>query len=458
MVRKQNALFIQVIVLFAFLLLFPAGKVLAVDSAFDHTKMSDMSDFDPNNFKQPTGDTFKFGYIQIMSGAAAKNGEIHWAVVTWVAHDLNKRGGIMVDGKRKKIEIITGDAQGKPEIARKEAERLCVEEKVDVLWGLSGSHLCNAVSAVAKRYKVIYLNPSSMSDESMGEKYFHRYVFRTAPNVTQWNMAMAYYLSRQPAKKYAILNQDYSYGHQMAEALKTYLAKYDPKAEIVSEDYHELWLKDFAPYLTKVIAAGPDVLFTGDWTPDGENLLRQTRDMGLNLPIANIYVNSPDSLNAVGLEQSKNLTWCHNFLIGDTPKTDAERKFMKAWNQQWKTWKAPYNALYYKWPEFAIGATVSSTYWLFDVIERAGTTDPEAVIKVWEGDVYQSIIGVQTMRVEDHQAIYDMYACESTYPTKEVYAGQPYSEGYAGVSNLFTIPQKYCTPPIPEGLKDRLKK
>jgi hypothetical protein len=50
-----------------------------------------------------------------------------------------------------------------------------------------------------------------------------------------------------------------------------------------------------------------------------------------------------------------------------------------------------------------------------------------------------------------------MYVGETTYPTKEVYPGAVYSEGYAGVHEVFTVPQKYCTPPIPEGLKDRLK-
>jgi hypothetical protein len=62
------------------------------------------------------------------------------------------------------------------------------------------------------------------------------------------------------------------------------------------------------------------------------------------------------------------------------------------------------------------------------------------------------------MRAEDHQAIFPMYVGVTAYPTKEVYPGALYTEGFAGLHNVTTIPMDKCTPPIPEGLKDRLKK
>jgi hypothetical protein len=128
---------------------------------------------------------------------------------------------------------------------------------------------------------------------------------------------------------------------------------------------------------------------------------------------------------------------------------------MKAWHEQWKTWESPYDSLLYIWPEAVIGQTINDTYWLFDVIERAGSTDAEKIIEVWEGDVYKAIQGVRTMRADDHQAVYDMYIGVNDYPTQEVYPGELYSEGYAGVHKVVTIPQKYCSPPVPDGLKGR---
>ena len=431
---------------------------IGASSTFDATKMSDMSSFDPNTVEQPKGDTIKLGYMQIMSGPAAGNGELFWPVVNWVAYDLNKRGGILVDGKKKKIEIIKGDTQGKPAATKQEAERLCLEEKVDVLWGTSGSHLAKVISDVAGKYKVPFMNCLALSNELMDEKNFNRYTFQTLSNTTQWNMAMAYYWSKQPQTKFYILNQDYLYGHSMANEFKKALALYKPEAEIVGEDYHELWLKDFAPFLTKVMAAQPQVLYTADWMPDAENLLTQARKMGLDLPIANIYVTNPDAYKMVGTDGSKNLVTGYSWMSGDSPKTPGQKKLMEEWHKQWLKWKDPYNKLIYKWPDLVIGQTISDTYWLFDVIEKAGSTDPEKIIAVWEGYEYHSMQGTRIMRPEDHQALFPMYVGATTYPTKEVYPGAVFTEGYAGIHDVTTIPMEKCTPPIPEGLKDRLKK
>ncbi|MBS3809617.1 MAG: ABC transporter substrate-binding protein [Desulfobacterales bacterium] len=454
--NKLFNLFCIISIAAAFALVPLTGTAQEVDSAFDPSEMSDMTGFDPNKSIEVEGPTIKLGYLQIMSGPAAGNGELFLPVVRWVAHDINKRGGIMVDGEKKKIEIFIGDTQGKPAATKKATERLCLEKEVDVLWGTSGSHLAKVIADVAEEYKVPFMNCLSLSDELMNEKNFNRYTFRTLSNTTQWNMAMAYYFSNRPETKFSILCQDYLYGHSMANAFKKYLEKYKPEAEIVSEDYHKLWLKDFAPYLTKVMAANPEILYTADWLPDGDNLIKQARRMGLNMPIANIYITNPESLKSVGVEGTKNMIFCYSWMSGDTPQTKAQQKLMKEWHEQWKNWESPYDTLLYIWPDFVLGQTIGDTYWLFDVIERAGTLDAEKIIEVWEGDVYKSIQGIRTMRADDHQAVFDMYVGEATYPTKDVYDDVPYSKGYAGVHEVNTIPQKYCTPTVPEGLKGRV--
>ena len=53
-----------------------------------------------------------------------------------------------------------------------------------------------------------------------------------------------------------------------------------------------------------------------------------------------------------------------------------------------------------------IGLYGASGYWLFSVIERAKSLDPEKIIKVWEGDVYQYPNGkIVKMRACDHKTI-----------------------------------------------------
>ncbi|MBW2054054.1 MAG: ABC transporter substrate-binding protein [Deltaproteobacteria bacterium] len=242
-------------------------------AAFDVNKMADMSDFDPNNVVKPKGDTIKIGLVQMFSGAGAGNGQIYWLTCNWVAHDINKRGGILVDGKRKMVEFIKGDNKGKPADCKKAVERLILKDKVDILWGVSGSHLSDIISQAAKKYKIIYQNAIACSDFLMDAKHFNRYTFMTYSRTSSLGAAGAYYYGqRNKEKKFYILGQDYAFGHALADGFKEGLKKYFPAAQIVGEDYHPLFAKDFAPYVTKIQASGAEVIFTGDRRQPAQNL------------------------------------------------------------------------------------------------------------------------------------------------------------------------------------------
>ena len=364
--------------------------------------------------------------------------------MSWVAHDINKRGGLLVDGKTKKIQIIKGNDQSKPAITKKIVEQLCLEDKVDVLWGCSGSHLGLIVQQTAGKYKVIYTNPLSVSDELMGGKNFNRYSFRTCLNATMFGDAMAYFYSKRPENKFYILCQDYMYGHSMANAFKQGLAKYKPNAEILGEDYHQLFLKDFAPYLTKIKASNAEVLFTADWDPDSGNLLKHARQLGMNIPIANLYLDNPSSIATVGGPAGVGIVRCSDHLISiDTP----ENRFInKEWNKQSMKWKTPYKGPIFNYPETTLGRVLVMGYWLVDVIKRAESTNAEKIIETWEGDVYKSITGIVKMRAHDHQVVRDLYVSEYKYPNE-------YYENIACPDTPVVIPAEKCTSPVPTDLK-----
>ena len=142
------------------------GQALAAGVTFnDPAKISDMSDFDPNNPIIPTGDTIKIAIVASHSGPAAVVGQIYWISALWAAHDINKRGGILVDGKRKMVEMIKANTESKPAIAKKVCERMVLQEKVHVLWGTNGSHIMKVINQVAEKYKVIAQCTAALSDE-----------------------------------------------------------------------------------------------------------------------------------------------------------------------------------------------------------------------------------------------------------------------------------------------------
>jgi branched-chain amino acid transport system substrate-binding protein len=444
----------------------PALAQPAANAAFDFKSMGNMSDFDPANPIIPTGDTIKIAVVASFSGPAALVGQIYWASALWAVHDINKRGGIMVDGKKKLVELIKADHMSKPDQAKKITERMVLQEKVNVLWGTDGSNLQKVINETANKYKVISINTASLSDDLQDATNFSRYAFQSSMSADQLGRGMAYYYGqiRKKEKKFFILCQDYSFGHVLAEGFKKGLKEYYPDAQIVGEDYHKLFLTDFAPYLEKIKASGAEVVFTGDWIPDAANLLKQARQMGVTLPFAHIFLDEPNFLHEVGVEGTKGLVQISQY-GSENPafKTPEQIKYYKTWNDLWRTkWKTePFNSRLFEHGTGNIGSYIEQTYWLLSVIARAQSTDPERIIKVWEGDSYQFTNGkVIKMRACDHKAVQDLHILEFVPPDqqKQSFNIPPYYwyQGTSQTGPTFTIPAKAVLPWMDAAL-DRCK-
>jgi branched-chain amino acid transport system substrate-binding protein len=387
------------------------------NAAYDASKMGDWADFDPSTVVSPTGDTIRIAVVASFSGPSALNGALYWLNTQWVAWDINRRGGIYVDGKKKLIEIIKADHMGKADQCKKICERMILQEKVNALWGTDASSMMRIINEVANKYKVIAVNAMCLADSLMDGTNFSRYAFQATYSTEQVGRAFAYYYSqRKKEKKFYILCQDYSFGHEIAEGFKKGLKEYYPEGEVVGEDYHKLFLTDFAPYIEKIKAAGAEAIFTGNWDPDAGNVLKQSRQMNVMLPYANIYMDSPTNAHEVGVEGTKGLTTLGTFLIANPQfKTPGYIKMAKAWNTQWNNkWKtAPYNSRGFEHYTGNYGAWTGSLYWFLSVMERAKTTDPEKIIQLWENDTYQLVNGkVWRMRACDHKLIEDLSITE----------------------------------------------
>jgi ABC-type branched-subunit amino acid transport system substrate-binding protein len=395
------------------------------NAAFDADKMSDMSDYDPGNPVIPTGDTIKLAVVVSFSGPASIQGQAYFALVQWAAHDINKRGGIWVDGKKKLVQVIKADHMSKPDVCKKICERMALQEKVHAFLGTDGSHLMKVINEVANKYKIISVNIGALADDIHNATNFTRYAFHSYYSTEQTGRALGYYYGqiRKKEKKFYILNQDYGFGHLMAESFKTGLKEYFPEAQVVGEDYHKLFLTDFAPYLTKIKNSGAEVIFSSDFLPDGANVVKQARQMNINLPFANLFMNEPTMLHEIGVEGTKGLTHIDSFDMPDPFKAaPGYAKYYKAWTAAAAKWKSPNNSLFMKYVGTAgNGASlVMETYWLLSVMERAKSTDPEKIIPVWEGDTYRYANGkLVKMRACDHKAIMDLGVSEYVPPEQQ---------------------------------------
>jgi ABC-type branched-subunit amino acid transport system substrate-binding protein len=400
-----------------------SDKLGEPNAAFDINKMSDMSDFDPAHPVIPTGDVIKIAHVAPFSGPGALNGELHYAPMLWAVHDINKRGGIWVDGKKKLVALIQADSMSKPDQAKKVCERMILQEKAQFLVGTSGSNIMKVMNETGNKYKVIIMNEGALSDDLMDATNFNRYAFMSSASTEQIGRGLAYYYGqiRKKEKKFYIIGQDYSFGHGLGDGFKKGLKEYYPEAQIVGEDYHKLFLTDFAPYLEKIKASGAEVIYTGDWTPDSGNLLKQARQMGIKLPFANLFMNEPNELHEVGIEGTKGLVNIDQHDVTPAFKYPGYDKFHKAWNGQWQKWKTqPFNSRVFEHDSSNLGSYTMQMYWLLSVIERAKSTDPEKIIKVWEGDSYRFANGkVIKMRTCDHKAMQNLTVTEYVPPEQQ---------------------------------------
>ena len=443
-----------------------AEKVPKPKAEFDASKMADMSDYDPANPVIPTGDTIKIALVASFSGPAAIVGQLYWISAQWAVHDINKRGGLWVDGKKKLIELIKADHMSKPDQCKKICERMVLQEKVHVLMGTNGTPNMKVMMEVGNKYKVIVSNFDALSDELMDATQFNRYTFMSGYGSQTIANSHAYYYGqiRKKEKKFYVICQDYSYGHSIGEGFKAGLKKYYPEAQIVGEDYHKLFQTDYASYLTKIKASGAEVIYTADWTPDLDNLIKQARQMGIKIPFANRLLDDPTMLIAIGVEDSKNLVnMSEAEYISPQFRTENQIKYHDTWHKLWQTkWKeSPYNSKKLAYPDGQRNTVQMQVYWLLSVIERAKSMDPEKIIKVWEGDSYRTLSGkVLKMRACDHKVIQDLVINEFVPPDQQKvsYNKPPYywSQEYSYTGYQHVIPAAKVLPWMDQNL-DRCK-
>ena len=410
----------------------------------------DMSTFDPNNQNFPTsGDTIKIGILDAFSGPSASAGDQAMALLGWVVHDVNSQGGIFVDGKRKKVQLIKGDSQFKTASAKRAAEKMILRDKIDIMVGTTGTNIASVGMQVARKYKKLYINYTALSESLMDANGFNKYTFRVAGTTVMMGKAMAYYFAARPERKFYIICQDYSYGHAYAEAFKKALAVYRPEAKVVGELFHPIFAKDFAPYVTKVKGAGAEVVVTGNWILDADNLVKQVKQMGLDIKLAGPFLANSDTLRSMGKDP---MLGTNQILQYDLPlsfNNPEHKKFLDTWRSRSKTWKKPFNATLYKWP-FSSRIT-GSIYWVLDLMQREKTTNTEKLVKAWEGDTFNYRGYDLTMDPCNHETAMDYGIAQLGFPNK-------WQDDVAAVEDPFIVPARFALPAKDPKLCDKNNK
>ena len=327
----------------------------------------------------------KFGVNEIRSGAFKSNGDrFLWGIQAAVT-EANDAGGLL----GKKIELVVEDNQMKGEIAVLKLKKMILKDDVKVIIHGSSSSVGGAIAQQMPRYKTIYLDVGAEAIGITGEN-FNPYVFRACLNVGMHVKGLAQYFGKKGYKRVFLINQDYSWGHDVAMFYEKSIKAIAPDTQIVGKEFHPVFNKDFAPYISKILASGADYVITGNWGTDLAQVIIQGREMGLKVPYGATFLDD-DAIAQITGKASLGCIQANMYLLGvDTPEA-------KAFEQTF------YNSSGGKWPCFVAMEAYIGTKMYMEAVKKAGTFDTEAVIKAFEGMSWEGPVGTLTMRKEDHQ-------------------------------------------------------
>jgi len=340
-------------------------------------------------------DTIKIGVTEPLSGTFKDIGERYLEGVQYAAKVINESGGLL----GKKVEVIPVDSELKPDVATRKAQAMILKDEVKFFCGGTGSSVGAAMSQLAEKQNVIMFTYGMDAASMTGDKC-NKNFFRPGGSTDGRSFAIAQMLVQKGFQKFGIIAQDYSFGKEAVDAFKKKLLQLNPSAKIVAEIYHPLGTKDYAPYASQLIAAAPDVIFTPNWGNDLTLLLKQGRPMGMKAKVASYYINDEVMIESLGDD---------NLILGDMGAEIYMISIPSAKNQEFieKFYK---DKGYY--PTWLRGKSYTATMFWAEAVKKAGSTDPSAVIKAWEGLSYDGPAGVWTMRACDHQAQVPYWSAE----------------------------------------------
>jgi branched-chain amino acid transport system substrate-binding protein len=167
------------------------------------------------------------------------------------------------------------------------------------------------------------------------------------------------------AKTVGLLTMDNDFGRTLAEGFKDYVT--ENGAEIVFEQIYPLSEKDYSSYLTSIAKANPDVVLASGYYGQAAAIVKQAHEMGLESQILGEEgYDSPKFIELAGEEAAEGTIIVTN-LDRDDPR-DVVQEFI-----------SQYRDRYDMEPDMVGASNYDAFMIIANAIEKAGTTDPEAV-------------------------------------------------------------------------------
>jgi branched-chain amino acid transport system substrate-binding protein len=356
----------------------------------------------PLRYAFATSKPYKIGSIQPLSGVAASGGKTALVGVQMAVDRINASGGIF----GREVELIAADDESKPDIGRRQTEKLLVEDEIDAHVGGFLSNICLACMPVYQQHKIVNMIGVCL-DTTITTSRCNRYSFRPYDFAPAQAVAFGPYLVNKLGKKWHIVYADYAWGQSTKNAYAESIKK--EGGEVVGSTGIPLGTADMTPFLSRIGGSfdGVFVIFFGK---DAINFINQGYDLGLSKKYkiaGDGAVAVPSSLPALG-KKVDGFTGIDRYIpvLEEPLDTPYNKAFLDEAKKRLKS-VAPSNPL----PDRYVQSNFEAVNCLKLGIEKSkfqGRADTMKLIEALEGlemkEGYDFPQGDKLLRASDHQA------------------------------------------------------
>jgi len=332
---------------------------------------------------------FRIGLILPLTGPFASTGkQIETAARLYMAQNGDTVAG-------KKVELIVKDDTGAPDVTKRLAQELIVNDKVHVLAGFGLTPLAFATAPIATQAKtpmvVMAAATSSVTEASP-------YIVRTSFTVPQVVTALADWAAKNNIKRVVSLVTDYAPG---VDSEKYFSDRFVLNGGTVIEKLRvPLRSPDFAPFLQRVRDAKPDALFAFVPSGQGSALMKQFAERGLDKAgirlIAEGSVTDDDILNGMGDVALGVVTAHHYSAAHESP---LNKKFVEAFA------KASGGGR----PNFMAVGGYDGMRVIYEAAKASKGAGGEALLNAMKGQIFESPRGPIYIDAQTRDVVHNVY-------------------------------------------------
>lgn len=371
------------------------------------------------------GVPLKIGVLAPVTGFMAGHGIGIRDGAKLAAQEINAAGGIL----GRKVELVIEDGKSDPAVNTEKAKQLIGRDDVDVLIGTGSSAETLAAITVATQNKVpfIYALDGENKTCAPGDpESVNPYVFASGPTPEMLLDSFLPAMMEKFGKRVYFVGSDYVFPRSL-NAVATEITRGNG-GTVLADNYLPTETTDYSPEIRKVLAAKPDILFLTLPGSAGITFVKQARQFGVfdKMTVTGSATFDTEAYGAIG-ELSTGVLVVNRY--SELLDNEANAKFVKAFRQAYSSFEQPIG------PTAAAGA-YGTLYVLKAAIEKAGGTDPDAIVKALEGLELDLPQGRVTVDAENHvfdQPLYVMEIRDGNYQVVQELGMQKHP-GFVGCS------------------------